>query len=231
METDKKRYLPVRSRVYLASIVSLLLGFGVVIGFFNGWILVVGSHVIRAWILSSGLLLASLVLWVLWVVRGSRRPGREGMMGAGGLMRSVAFFMLVSVVGAGSAMVAFFDWGTSNFILDPHGPDDCRAVVRERAMLGGSQGEAYAVGIIGVGRSAGKWHTYDLHRPINAGDYTLVWTASGGELTIADAYVFRTRTQSIARHKALQPLIDSGELSIDNLYDPEPFDRKPVNCH
>ncbi|AIY00027.1 hypothetical protein ART_0428 [Arthrobacter sp. PAMC 25486] len=57
-----------------------------------------------------------------------------------------------------------------------------------------------------------------------------MWTASGGELTIADAYVFRTRTQNIARHKALQPLIDSGEFSIDNLYDPEPFDRKPVNC-
>jgi hypothetical protein len=231
METDKKRYLPARSRGYLASIVSLLLGFGVVIGFFNGWILVVGSHVIRAWILSSGLLLASLVLWVLWTVRGSRRPGPRRNDGRWGQVRSVAFFMLVAVVGAGSAMVAFFDLGTSNFILDPHGPDGCRAVVRETAMFGGSQGEAYAVGIIGVGRSAGKWHTYDVYRPINAGDYTLVWTASGGELTIADAYVFRTRTQSIARHKALQPLIDSGELSIDNLYDPEPFDRKPVNCH
>lgn len=231
MGTDEKNYLPVRSRVYLASILSLLLGFGVVVGFFNGWILVVGSHVMRAWILSSALLLAALVLWVLWILRGSRRPGPRRDEGRWGLMRSVAFFMLVSVVGAGSAMVAFFDWGTSNYILDPHGPDGCRAVVRERAMLGGSQGEAYAVGIIGVGRSAGKWHTNDLHRPISAGDYTLVWTASGGELTIADAYVFRTRTQSIARHKTLQPLIDSGELSIDNLYDPEPFDRKPVNCH
>lgn len=231
METDEKRYLPVRSRVYLASIVSLLLGFGVVIGFFDGWILVVGSHVIRAWILSSALLLASLVLWVLWIVRGSRRPGPRRDEGRWGLMRSLAFFTLVGVVGAGSAMVAFFDLGTSNFILDPHGPEGCRAVVRQTDMWGGSQGEAYAVGIIGVGRSAGKWHTYDVYRPISAGEYTLGWTASGGELTIDDAYVFRTRTQSIARHKALQPRIDSGELSIDNLYDPEPFDRKPVNCH
>ncbi|MGP9503912.1 hypothetical protein ACT3TS_17070 [Specibacter sp. AOP5-B1-6] len=156
METDEKRYLPVRSRVYLASIVSLLLGFGVVIGFFNGWILVVGSHVIRAWMLSSGLLLASLVLWVLWIVRGSRRPGPRRDDGRWRLMRSVAFFMLVGVVGAGNAMVAFFDLGTSNFILDPHGPDGCRAVVRQTDMWGGSQGEAYAVGIIGVGRSAGR---------------------------------------------------------------------------
>lgn len=65
MNTHEQQVRSVNGCANVAAFSCLLLAFGVVVAFFNGWILIIGLHVIRSWIVSSALLLAALVL--LWV--------------------------------------------------------------------------------------------------------------------------------------------------------------------
>ena len=154
----------------------LLLGLGVVMAFFNGWVLVIGTHVVRARILSGVLLVASLLLLRNRSTKHSSEHGREVQRSG---LQSWVVALLAAVVGAGTALGAFVDMGTETFILKPQGPDGCTAVVRESSFLMGGSGAAYAVNAVGIGRQAGGWSTDDGYRPIEAGSYTLDWHPSG----------------------------------------------------
>ena len=194
---------------------------------FNGWIMVIGSHVVRTWIVSCVILLTSLVL--LWI-RAKKRRSDNVNDGIWGRTRPIVTFLLVVAVGAGSAVGAFFDIGTHNLVLDPRGPDGCQLVVRESAFLMSGRGEVFAVNAIGIGRSAGKWDSNKEYRPVEAGLYTLIWGPVSGELTVSGATVFRTRQQNIARRESLQPRIDNGEITAEDAYAWTPFDRQPIHC-
>lgn len=100
MDTNERAYYPVKWRVDLPSIACLLLGLGVVLAFFTGWILVIGSHVVHAWLLSSAPLATSLV--IRWFgsrkQRGYNRDDQHRSW-----IRSCASILLVVAVATGSA--------------------------------------------------------------------------------------------------------------------------------
>lgn len=227
MNTQEQQVRSVNERANLAAFSCLLLALGVVVAFFNGWILIIGSHVIRSWIVSCALLLAALVL--LWV-RAKKHRSDNVNDGIWGRMRPIVTFLLVVAVGVGSAIGAFFDIGTHNLVLDPRGPDGCQLVVRESAFLMSGRGEVFAVNAIGIGRSAGKWDSNREYRPVEAGLYTLIWGPVSGELTVSGATVSRTRQENIAQRESLQPRIDSGEIPAEDAYARTPFDRQPIHC-
>lgn len=228
MKNSKQSYWPAVIRKDWPSITCLLLGISILIAFFNGWILVVGSHVVHTWMISSALLMASLVLWRIRAER-SPVPNPDGTRSS--LMRSCPSIFLVAILGAGCALGALEDIGTRSSILKSQGLDGCRAVARETHFLNAGRGEIYAVNQFGIGKLAGKWAPNDEYRPVEAGNYTLNWGAAGGELTISGAYVSRTRQQNIARQESLKPRIDRGELNFNDAFDLEPFDQQLISCH
>ncbi|SEE29529.1 hypothetical protein SAMN04489740_1066 [Arthrobacter alpinus] len=197
MDTKEQLNQSAKFLADLPSICCLLLGLGVVTALFNGWILVIGSHVVRTWIVSCVILVASLVL--LWV-RAKRRRSDSANGGIWGWTRPIVTFLLVAAVGVGSSMGAFADMGMHNFMLDPRGQDGCQLVVRESAFLMAGGGEVYTVGTAGIGQLAGAWSTDDGYRPIEAGSYTLDWDSNVGELTVHEAFNFRSRQENTPQH-------------------------------
>lgn len=228
MENSKHSCWPAAFRKDWPSVSCLLLGVLALIAFFNGWILVVGPYFVHAWMVSSALLLASLVLWR---IRADRPPVPYSGGTRNSVMRSCTSILVVAILGAGCALVALGDIGTRSSILEPQGPDGCRAVARESHFLGSGGGEVYAVNQFGIGRSAGKWVGNNEYRPVEAGKYTLNWGAVGEELTIRGAYVSRTRKENRDRKESLEPRVDSGELTFNEAFDFDPFDQQPISCH
>ncbi|WP_038462176.1 hypothetical protein [Arthrobacter sp. PAMC 25486] len=222
MDTKAQLTQSAKFRADLPSICCLLLGLGALTAFFNGWILVIGSHVVRTWIVSCVLLVASLVL--LWV-RAKKRRGESANGGVWGWSRSFVIFLLVAAVGVGSAMGAFFDMGTHDFMLDPRGPDGCQLVVRESAFLMAGGGEVYTVGTAGIGQLAGEWGTDDGYRPIEAGSYTLKWNADGGELTVYEAFGFRSRQENTPQHT-----VEFGEVTFSGTTGAGRVEQQPIKC-
>ncbi|ALV47125.1 hypothetical protein MB46_18155 [Arthrobacter alpinus] len=168
-------------RMDWAIVCCLLLGALVVMASWTGWIFVIGSYIVRAWMLSSALFVAALILLRL------RAKARGG---SGGWLRSLVLALLIAVVGAGSAigMAGDIVMDTENFVLNPYGPDGCRVVARESSFLMSGSGEAYAVNVFGIGRRVGQWSVDDGGRPIEAGSYAMKWASDGGVLRVFGAY-------------------------------------------
>lgn len=210
-------------RAELPSICSLLLGLGVVVVSVNGWILVIGSHVVRNWVVSCMLLLVSLVL-----LRASAKTRRNSRAGGSvwGWQRSLVMFLLVGSVGAVSLVGAFQDMNTQNFVLvSPRGPDSCRLVVRESAFLMSGKGEAYTVGTAGIGHLAGTWSTDDGYRPIEEGSYTLDWNTTGAELTVYEGFGFRSRQEILP-----QQTVEFGEVTVSETDSMGRIEQQPISC-
>ncbi|UIK87917.1 hypothetical protein [Arthrobacter polaris] len=227
MNTHEQQVRSVNERANLAAFSCLLLALGVVVAFFNGWILIIGSHVIRSWIVSCALLLAALVL--LWVRANEHRS--DGATESGWVWsRAFVTILVVAVIGAGSAMGAFADMWTHNFILDPRGPDGCQVVVRESAFFMGGGAEVYTVGAVGIGQKVGEWSTDDGYRPIEAGSYSLKWDDNGGELTVNGAFSFRPYEQNKASSETLQQSNEFVEVTFSGSSGAGHVDQQPIKC-
>lgn len=168
-------------RMDWAIVCCLLLGVLVVMASWTGWIFVIGSYIVRAWMLSSALLVVALILLRL---RAKARGGSVGWL------RSLVLALLLAAAGAGSAVdvAANMVMDTEYFVLNPYGPDGCRVVARESSFLMGGSGEAYAVNAFGIGRRVGQWSVDNGGRPIEAGSYTMKWASDGGILLVFRAY-------------------------------------------
>lgn len=217
-EHRNRAALPLRAAVPTACV---LLGLAAILASATGWILVIGSRVVNPWMVSSTLLMAALVF---------RWLGNRGGDPADTETPSLALVLLAACMGAGIAFGALLEAGTNSFILDPQGPEGCRAVVQESAFLMIGSGEVYAVGSSGIGRQAGEWNADDGYRPIEAGDYTLEWNTAGGELTVGGAFTSNGYRLVEAGEHTVQLDAEGNELSGYVPVGPTRFDQQPVQC-
>lgn len=95
MNDLEQRKPSIISRMDWAIICCLLLGGLVVMASWTGWIFAIGSYIVRAWMLSSALFVAALLLL---------RLRAKAQAGAGSCLRSLVVAPLLVVVGAGSAI-------------------------------------------------------------------------------------------------------------------------------
>ncbi|MCC9174884.1 hypothetical protein [Arthrobacter sp. zg-Y179] len=223
MDPNEPRYRTDALRVAVPG-ACLLLGLAVVLSSAAGWILVIGSRIVSPWLAAAALLLAALA--IRWL--GSRNGAGDRKNPR---LHSPALALLAAaVVGAGIAAGSLLEAGTESFILDPQGPEGCRAAVRESAFLMSGSGTVYAVGAHGIGRHAGDWNTDDGYRPIAAGNYTLEWNATGGQLTVDGASTPNGYRLVEASEYTVQLDADGNELSGYVPVGPTEFEQQPVAC-
>ncbi|MCQ1953665.1 hypothetical protein [Arthrobacter sp. zg-Y238] len=223
MDSNEPRYRTVALRVVVPG-ACLLLGLALVLPSATGWILVVGSRIVSPWPAAAALLLASVA--IRWL--GSRNGAGDRKNPR--LHSPVPALLAAAVAGVGIAVGSLLDAGTESLILDPQGPEGCRAAVRESAFLMSGSGKVYAVGSHGIGRLAGEWNTDDGYRPIEAGDYTLVWSAIGGQLTVDGASTPNGYRLVEASEYTVQLDADGNELSGYVPVGPTEFEQQPVAC-
>ncbi|MEE1753294.1 hypothetical protein [Streptomyces sp. SP18CS02] len=150
-----------------------------------GWgdlLLVVMGRAVPGWVLSGALLLALLVLVLGRAVR--RRPAARATTASGRFPPRRLITLPAVAAGLGCAFGALADLGAEYHVLEPRGPDGCRAVVRETAFLFSGSGEVYAVGATGIGRPGSSWTADDGYRPVASGTYELSWGHGGGVLAV-----------------------------------------------
>ncbi|MEU9125261.1 hypothetical protein AB0C96_36420 [Streptomyces sp. NPDC048506] len=146
-------------------------------------LLVVAGLVIPGWLVSSALLFVLLVLVLVRAVM--RRTVASEAAKRRSLPTRLAFALMAGAAGLGSALGAVSDLGADYRILEPQGPDGCRAVTREVSFLFAGSGDVYAVGASGIGWRTSSWTADDGGRPIATGSYTLHWGLGGGVLTVS----------------------------------------------
>lgn len=134
-------------------------------------ILVVPGWVLPHWAVAGTALLAAALLRI----RPRSRPS--------GPWRA-AFALPALAAVAGTALGGAGDLGSEYRVLDPAGPDGCRAVVRENAFLVIGDGTVYAVNGVGFAFPGSTWIADDGTRPIAAGQYELHWGERAGVLEV-----------------------------------------------
>jgi hypothetical protein len=175
----------VELRLGRAADFCVLLAFVVLISGWCGLVLVVSGQVVRGWAVCIILLVASLVLVIIRAAR--RRQSGPGTTKQGrSILGAWALRLMVLVAGTGGLLGALGDLGfdATYQVLEPQGPDGCRAVVRETSFLMSGGGEVFAVSGVGIGWRMSDWTADDGYRPIAAGSYTFQWGADSGILAI-----------------------------------------------
>ncbi|MEU9034346.1 hypothetical protein AB0D45_05455 [Streptomyces sp. NPDC048352] len=170
-DTDRRRSavdLPYLCAVLCAALAAVV-----------GWtdlVLVVPGWVLPHWVVAGFLLLpAAAAVRVLF----RRRPAPDR---AGWQWAVLALSALAAV--AGTAFGGLGDLWAEYRVLEPAGPDGCRAVVRETAFLMGGSGDLYAAKGMGLAFRSSSWMTDDGIRPVAAGQYELRWGPDDGALTL-----------------------------------------------
>jgi len=180
---------PVARRLRGAAVACLLLAVVVVVGSWNGLLLIVARHVIPGWVVGNTLIVATLLLMLVGAMwrRGEPSSGRRPDLRTA-VRRPTSWLLVLSAVIAvlGNTLGAADDLisGAAYHVLEPSGPGGCRAVVRETSFLFAGGGDVYAVGPSGLGRRTSSWSSDDGYRPIASSTYELRWGAENGNLSV-----------------------------------------------
>ncbi|GGT30322.1 MULTISPECIES: hypothetical protein [Streptomyces] len=164
---SERRGLPVDRRFLLAVLCAVLAA----VVSWTELILVVPERVLPHWAVASIALLAAAALRI----RPRSRP-------SGPWRAAFALPALVAVAGVGLGGAG--DLGAEYRVLDPAGPDGCRALVRENSFLVIGDGSVYAVNGVGFALPSSSWVADDNARPIAAGQYELTWGERAGVLVL-----------------------------------------------
>ncbi|WP_307104694.1 hypothetical protein [Arthrobacter globiformis] len=150
---------------------------------FGGLVVVIAGGVLPGWAISAILLVASLALLLI-----SRRAAGGAAGGRGGTRQNAPSTLLhrlvVFAVGVSSAAGALGDMSATYHVLEPAGPNGCRAVAREYSFLFAGSGAVYAVGLSGIGTRVSSWTTDDGYEPIAGGSYQMSWDSDSGSLAL-----------------------------------------------
>ncbi|MFE1554712.1 hypothetical protein ACFW6V_06925 [Streptomyces sp. NPDC058734] len=174
-EPERRREAAAVDRPYLLALVCAVLAAVV------GWtelILVVPGWVLPHWVLGGILLLAAAAVRIHRLSR--RRPPARAVTG----WWWAAFTLPVVVAATGIGLGGLGDVGAEYRVLEPAGPDGCRAVVRENSFLVMGDGSVYAVKGFGFALPVSSWIADDNMRPVAAGRYELEWGERSGVLTL-----------------------------------------------
>ncbi|MCC9205006.1 hypothetical protein [Arthrobacter sp. zg-Y769] len=222
MDSNEPRYRTGALRVVVPG-ACLLLGLVGILASATGWVLVIGSWIVSPGMAAIALLLVALAFrWLSSWSRNGDHPNTRPRSSVPALLASAA----VASLAFGSLLIT----GTESFILEPQGPEGCRAAVRESSFFTSGSGRVYAVGRYGIGRLAGEWHTDDGYRPIEAGNYTLAWNATGGVLTVDGASTFNGYRLVESSEYTVQLDAEGNELSGYVPAGPTSFVQQPVAC-
>ncbi|MBC9717815.1 hypothetical protein H9Y04_35320 [Streptomyces sp. TRM66268-LWL] len=153
----------------------------------SGMLLVFAEQAIPGWQAGAGLFSAGLGLLWMRSKRIRRAPDTAATSLSARTRRLLILFVaatgLVGGLGAAGDLVE----GAEYFVLEPSGPDGCRAVVRESTFLVIGNGEVYTTGAMGiVWHPVSSWRTDDGIRPIASGSYEMKWSREGGVLVVKD---------------------------------------------
>ena len=154
---------------------------------FGGLVVVIAGGVLPGWALSAILLAASLALLLLSRRAAGGAAGRAagGWSGTRQNARSPLLHRLVAfAVGVSSLIGALGDLSATYHVLEPSGPNGCRAVAREYSFLFAGRGAVYAVGLSGIGTRVSSWTTDDGYEPIADGSYQMHWDSDSGSLAL-----------------------------------------------
>jgi hypothetical protein len=145
----------------------------------GGLVLVIAGGVLPAWAVSAMLLAGSLALVLICrhAARGGSKTRRNALV-------SLLHRLVVFGVGLSSLTGALGDLSATYHVLEPAGPNGCRAVVREYSFLFAGSGAVYAVGPSGIGTRTSTWTTDDGYEPVADGSYQLRWEAGSGTLRL-----------------------------------------------
>ena len=146
---------------------------------FGGLVVVIAGGVLPGWAISATLLAASLALLLICRRAAGGRSGTRQNARSPLLHRLVAF-----AVGVSSLTGALGDLGATYHVLEPAGPNGCRAVAREYSFLFAGRGAVYAVGLSGIGTRVSSWTTDDGYEPIADGSYQMHWDSDSGSLAL-----------------------------------------------
>ncbi|QLQ38963.1 hypothetical protein [Micromonospora robiginosa] len=160
----------------------VLLAVLVLLGSWGGMVLVVADQVVPTWLVSGALLLAPLVITPFWhlVDRWARVPDDVGRS----TRTRRALVLLTVVAWAGTGLGLLGDLPATYRVLEPGGPDGCRAVARQRSFLFAGSGQVYAVPASGIGWQVSSWTADDGGKPITDHAYKLRWSDDGGLLLL-----------------------------------------------
>lgn len=162
-----------------AAACSLLLATVTAVMNLGGLVFVVAGSVLPGWAVSAMLLAASLALLLIC---------RRAAGGAGRTLRNalntLPHRLAVFAVGVSSLAGALGDLSATYHVLEPAGPNGCRAVAREYSFLFAGSGQVYAVGPSGIGSRVSSWTTDDGYEPIAGGSYSLRWGSGSGSLAL-----------------------------------------------
>ncbi|MEV0006317.1 hypothetical protein AB0H28_29110 [Micromonospora sp. NPDC050980] len=167
---------------YPVTAACVLLAVLVVVGAWGGMVLVVAGHVVPTWLVSGALLLAPLVSTPIW-----RRVDRWARVPDDGDPRARtrrALTLLTVLAWLGTGLGAAADLPATYRVLEPGGPDGCRAVARQTSFLFAGGGEVYAVPATGIGWQVSTWTADDGGTPITDHEYELKWSDDGGSLIL-----------------------------------------------
>ncbi|MBT2547255.1 hypothetical protein [Arthrobacter sp. ISL-65] len=145
----------------------------------GGLVLVIAGGVLPGWAITAMLLAASLALLLI-----TRRATGGGSRTRRNALISLLYRLVVFGVGLSSLTGALGDLSATYHVLEPEGPNGCRAVAREYSFLFAGSGQVYAVGRSGIGTRVSSWTTDDGYEPIADGSYRLRWEADGGILRL-----------------------------------------------
>ncbi|PNH85260.1 hypothetical protein CXZ05_07020 [Arthrobacter sp. AFG20] len=162
-----------------AATCCLLLAAVTAVANLGGLVLVTPGGVLPGWAVSGMLLVASLALLLI-----SRRAAGGGSRPRRNAFTALLHRLVVFGVGLSSLTGALGDLSATYHVLEPAGPNGCRAVVREYSFLFAGSGAVYAVGPIGIGTRASTWTTDDGYEPVADGSYQLRWEAGSGTLRL-----------------------------------------------
>ncbi|WDZ85386.1 hypothetical protein [Micromonospora cathayae] len=156
----------------------VLLAFALMIAGWSGLLVVVAGQVVPGWALAGAVLVVPVVVRLI----RAKAPVTDGT--GPSWVRTLLSTLATTVTALGVLLGAAADTAATYHVLEPAGPDGCRAVVREVSFLFAGSGDVYAVGSLGVGRRMGSWTADDGYQPIASGTYRLEWHADGGLLTV-----------------------------------------------
>ncbi|WP_395398562.1 hypothetical protein ACHMXB_12115 [Arthrobacter sp. UC242_113] len=162
-----------------AATCCLLLAAVTAIANLGGLVFVIAGGVLPGWAVSGMLLVASLALILV-----SRRAAGKGSRTRRHALVSLLHRLVVFGVGLSSLAGALGDLSATYHVLEPAGPNGCRAVAREYSFLFAGSGAVYAVGPIGIGTRVSTWTTDDGYEPVADGSYQLRWEAGSGTLRL-----------------------------------------------
>ncbi|MCZ7440191.1 hypothetical protein O7598_27570 [Micromonospora sp. WMMC241] len=160
----------------------VLLALLVVVGSWGGMVLVVAGQVVPTWLVSGALLFAPLVITPLWhrANRWARVPDDVGRSAR--TRRVLVLLTVLAWLGTGLGLLD--DLSATYRVLEPSGPDGCRAVARQTSFLFAGGGEVYAVPATGIGWQVSTWTADDGGTPITDHAYELRWSDDGGSLIL-----------------------------------------------